>query len=267
MADEDGPLTFDALSSVYRMEKSSSVLSTIRKDFYVAAQELIAAQSKECDRLAMENPDSIVYEGATQRKKQILITLRSVVEFRMTKIASMATRGAMGASNVIDSLTPEEKVYYESILEPSKEFWKLSKKKERKLVSQDITDIPAKTEDVPVVKEVKKPVEDDIPLSEIPVDDFPEDMGSPAEEMIEDEIDEPIPVKETAPIDIPTPVQEPEQPMDEEETVVIRILEDLQPFSGPKVNYNLKKEDIVSMPSMMAQALINRGVARLVPTA
>ena len=129
MADKEGPLTFDALSTVYRMEKNSSMLSVIRKDFYTAAQELIAAQSSECDRLAMENPDSIVYEGATQRKKQILVTLRSVVEYRMSKIASMATRGAMGADNVIDSLTSEEKEYYEKVLEASKEFWKLSKRK------------------------------------------------------------------------------------------------------------------------------------------
>ena len=265
MADKDEPLTFDALSAVYRKEKNSPMLSTVRKDFYTAAQELIAAQSKECDRLAMENPDSIVYEGATQRKKQILITLRSVVEFRMTKIASMATRGAMGTDNVLDDLTSEEKEYYEKVLEASKEMWKLSKRKTKTYVNQDITDIPEKKDETPVMTEPKRPVDDDIPLSEMPLDDGPEEMA-PAEEIVEEEIEESVPVEEQLPVDIPAPA-EPVHLPEEQETVVIRILEDLQPFSGPEVNYDLKKEDIVRMPTVMAQALINRGVARLVPTA
>ena len=262
MADNDGPLTFDALSTVYRMEKSSNLLSAIRKDFYTAAQELIAAQSKECERLALENPDSIVYEGATQRKKKILVTLRGIVECRMDKIAKMATRGAMGANNVIDGLTTEEKEYYNSILESSKEFWKLSERKKKVFINQDITEIIPKEEIKPIV-EPKKPVVDDIPLSEIPVDDTPDEIPPkeiPAEEIIEENIEEPV-----APV-----VEEPPMVTDDisdEGDVVIRILEDLPPFSGPEVNYDLKKEDIVRMPSVMAKALINRGVARLVPTA
>ena len=265
MADNDGPLTFDALSTVYRMEKSSNLLSAIRKDFYTAAQELIAAQSKECERLALENPDSIVYEGATQRKKKILVTLRGIVECRMDKIAKMATRGAMGANNVIDGLTTEEKEYYNSILESSKEFWKLSERKKKVFINQDITEIVPKEEIKPIV-EPKKPVVDDIPLSEIPVDDTPDEM--PPKEIAEEEIEEPVaPVVEepAAPV-----IEEPPMVTDDisdEGDVVIRILEDLPPFSGPEVNYDLKKEDIVRMPSVMAKALINRGVARLVPTA
>ena len=265
MADNDGPLTFDALSTVYRMEKGSNLLSTIRKDFYTAAQELIAAQSKECERLALENPDSIVYEGATQRKKKILVTLRGIVECRMDKIAKMATRGAMGANNVIDGLTTEEKEYYNSILESSKEFWKLSERKKKVFINQDITEIVPKEEIKPTV-EPKKPIVDDIPLSEIPVDDTPEEM--PPKEIAEEEIEEPVaPVVEepAAPV-----IEEPPMVTDDisdEGDVVIRILEDLPPFSGPEVNYDLKKEDIVRMPSVMAKALINRGVARLVPTA
>ena len=101
-------------------------------------------------------------------------------------------------------------------------------------------------------------------------------MGSPAEEIIEDEDESvpapipeevPEPVIETAPEPViaPEPVQAPE--IDDDAEVVIRILEDLQPFSGPEVDYDLKKEDIVRMPGVMAKALINRGKARIVPTA
>ena len=271
MADDNGPLTFDALSAVYRMEKNSPVLSTIRKDFYKAAQELIAAQVNECDRLAREDPDSFVYEGAVSRKNKILNNLKTVVEYRMNKIAGLAMRGARGANNVIDHLTDEEKDYYNKVLEVSKEFWKLSDRKKKVLISKDITEIATPKaeemkieEPVPEPPVVKKPVEEDIPLSEIPIDDLPEDeVPVKKEEIIEDEIEEPIPEPPAEPI---VQIPEPEPEPIEEGNLVIRILEDLPPFSGPEVDYVLKKEDIVCMPAMMANVLISRGKARLVST-
>ena len=288
MADNEGKMTFDALSSVYRTEINSTSLTNIRKDFYTAVQELIEEQSKECDRLAQENPDSIVYDGANQRKKNMLMNLRKIVEKRMDKIAGMAMRGAMGVNNVIDNLTPEEKEYYYSVLEASKVFWKLSEKKRKVMISPDITKV-----DEPVVEKKpepiiqnepaieKRPVSDDIPLSEIPMDDSPEEL-LPKEEVVDDELEEePVPVEVPLPEPIAEIVQEPVEetraapenvpnPLEgisDEENVVIRILEDLPPFSGLEWDYVLKKEDIVRMPAVLAKALINRGMARLVPTA
>ena len=295
MADDNGPLTFDALSEMYRVQKNSPTLSPIRKDFYTAAQELLAAQSKECDRLLRENPTSIMYDGAIAKKRKITTTLKDIVKMRMERIAGMATRGAMGANNVIDHLTPEEKDYYNSVLEASKVFWTLSEMKRKVMVSQDITKIvaPAPAEEMPAVKEVpveekpaevvpapvpeeKKAVLEDVPLSEIPMDDSPEEMPVPPEEIIEDGDEEsgeiipemPAEAVEEVPEEIPAEIApaEEERPV-EEGNITIRILEDLPPFSGPEFDYVLKKEDIVRMPAMMANALINRGVARIVPTA
>ena len=273
MAENDGEMAIDDLSAVYRMESNSPQLTAIRKDFYVAAQQLIEKLSKECDRLLTENPDSIMYDGAVQKKKKALENLKKIVEKRMEKIAGMALRGARGANNVIDGLTAEEKDYYNSVLEDSKEFWKLSSRKKKVLISQDIT-----RADEPQPVPVPEPAAvDDVPLSEIPVDDFPEDMGSPAEEIVEDEEEQPVPepvIEEVPapaiepvaePVPTPEPVQAPE--IDDDSEVVVRILEDLPPFSGPEVDYDLKKEDIVRMPGVMAKALINRGKARIVTTA
>ena len=303
MADDNGPLTFDALSEMYRVQRNSPTLSPIRRDFYTAAQELLAAQSKECDRLLRENPTSIMYDGAVAKKRKISTTLKDIVEMRMKRIADMAARGAMGANNVIDNLTPEEKVYYNSVLEASKVFWTVAEVKKKTMVSQDITEIaaPAPVEEKPAVKaepvaekpvevppapvvEEKKAVLEDVPLSEIPMDDSPEEMPAPVEEVIEDEesgeIIGPAEVVEEVPVEVPEeipediPAEQPAEPepvaaevKEEDGNVTIRILEDLPPFSGPEYNYNLKKEDIVRMPAIMANALINRGVARIVPTA
>ena len=295
MAGDDGPMTFDALTAVYRAETNSTQLSSVKKDFYTAAQELIAAQSRECDRLEKEDPDSFIYEGAVQRKKKILYHLRMIVECRMNKIGGMAMRGAMGANNMIDNLTPEEKEYYNSILEASKQFWKLSERKKKVFVSKDITEI-AEPEPPKAAEEKKTAVVDDVPLSEIPFDDFPEDMpvqetvpeetadenaeedpAAATEEIPEEEEGTSVPaetVQETSEeVKEPEiPAQIPQEPVPSipevmEETIVIRILEDLPPFSGPEVNYSLKKEDVVRMPAVMAKALINRGMARIVSTA
>ena len=271
MAENDGAMTNEDLSAAYRTESNSTQLTALRKDFYTAAQQFIESLSKECFRLMSESPDSVMYEGMVQRRKKAQENFKNVVRIRMEKISGMAVRGARGSSNVIDNLTSEEKEYYNKVLEDSKEFWKIHEGKKRNLVTQDITEV-----EKPVKEAV--PVVEDVPLSEIPVDDIPEDMGSPAEEIVDDDeipIPEPVPepVEETVPEEIPeevpisVPEEEPQEDVGEEGDVVIRVLEDLPPFSGPEVDYYLKKEDIVRMPAILARILINQGKARLVPTA
>ena len=64
------------------------------------------------------------------------------------------------------------------------------------------------------------------------------------------------------------PEEGPEVDLSDDGTVVVRILEDLEPFSGmDDIVYDLKKEDVVRLPAIFAKALINRGTARVVPTA
>lgn len=61
----------------------------------------------------------------------------------------------------------------------------------------------------------------------------------------------------------PEPVCEPpvEAPI-VSDSVVIRILEDVPPFAGVDGNYDLKKEDVASLPKNVAKALIKQGVAQ-----
>ena len=231
MAGNDGAMTNEDLSAAYRTESNSTQLTALRKDFYVAAQQLIDSLSKECFRLMSESPDSVMYEGMVQKRKKAQENFKNVVRIRMDKISGMAVRGSRGSSNVIDYLTNEEKEYYNKVLEDSKEFWKIHEGKKRNLVTQDITEV-----EKPVKEAV--PVVEDVPLSEIP---------------------------EEAPVSVPE--EEPQEDVGEEGDVVIRVLEDLPPFSGPEVDYYLKKEDIVRMPAILARILINQGKARLVPTA
>ena len=70
MAENDGAMTNEDLSAAYRTESNSTQLTALRKDFYVAAQQLIDSLSKECFRLMSESPDSVMYEGMVQKKKK-----------------------------------------------------------------------------------------------------------------------------------------------------------------------------------------------------
>lgn len=262
MAGENEPITFDDLTTVYRMEKSSSVLTSVRKDFYKAVQKRVQELCRDCDRFISENPDSIAYESALDQKKRTLVTLKQIVEYRMRKIANMALLGAIGANNTIDNLTAEEKDYYNGLLESSKDFMKLSNPRAKNVTTMDVTMPQRPVPDVPM--ERTGPVHDDFPLSETPLDDgqFDEPFTEPPAEDLPEDGGAAI----SPPLENNTYVREQAAEV-EGGTVVVRILEDLPGFSGPSVDYRLSKEDIVCMSSMLATALINRGKAILVPTA
>lgn len=44
--------------------------------------------------------------------------------------------------------------------------------------------------------------------------------------------------------------------------VVLRILEDIPPFAGAEGNYNLKREDVASLPKKVADILVKKGKAQ-----
>ena len=281
MAKDDGRITYESLTKIYRGEMGSSTLTVIRKDFYVATQELLMEYTKECDRLTRENPDSAAYDMISGKKKKVQNCFKQIIDLRISKIATLAVLGAKGSSNVIDELTAEEKEYYLKVEELSKTFLKLASVRKKEYISRDITEIPKPigSEPVEVEKAPETPVTEsvsveDIPLSEIPVDDTPDEEPVPPAEIPEDDIEEePVAIPEEIPeeipaeIPVPAPVPEPED-IGEDGMVVVRILEDMEPFSGmDDLVYDLKKEDIVRLPSIFAKVLINRGKARIVSTA
>ena len=287
-------MTFNDLTSLSRIEKANSALSTVRRDLYPAMRELYDRQCKECERLASADTGSLLFDGASEKKRKIYNLMKDITMTRMNKIMAMAMRGSMGANNILENLTPEEKEYYEEIYNASKRHWTLLER--RKAATMDIVtgdmNEPV-TEEMPVkgtvvenvvpentaVPEIEVPEPVSEPPAPVPmeeIDEFPEDAEEIAdviaEEMALGEAPSEIPGSETRVEDVPAepemPVREPaveekaEIPALDDDLKVIRILEDLQPFSGLNdIIYNLRKEDIVRLPSMFANALINRGVA------
>jgi DNA replication factor GINS len=237
------PMSFDDLGAIYRVEKKSPTLSAVRRDLYPAMAGLVIDLRAEYEKHLSKDPDSIICEGANQRRKKAVSMSREITELRMGKIAAVALIGARGGQNVLDHLTAEEREYYDNILDISRKHVgimdKLSGK--RKFETPDIDPEPI----------VKKKVPEPLPAKEGPRIEPPAEDVPPPESIRED-----------------IPANEPEGPAEEnaeeDEMMVIRILEDLPPFSGPDRNYELSKEDIVRMPKTMALALISRDKAVMI---
>jgi len=242
-------LSFEDLGAIYRTEKKSPTVSAVRRDLYPAMAGLIMGLRIEYEKHLAADPDSIICEGANQRRKKAISMSKEIAELRMGKVASLALIGARGGQNTLDHLTPEEKEYYESVLDISRKHVGIIDRLtgKRKFETADI-------DPEPVIKKAAEPIKiKSDPVVEPVVEKAHAQM--PAAE---------VPLNETSAED---PEEEPhgkEPEPEEEEMVVIRILEDLPPFSGPDRNYELSKEDIVRMPKAMAMALINREKAVII---
>jgi len=233
MLKNSDPLSFEDLGAIYRTEKKSPTVSAVRRDLYPAMAGLIISLKAEYEKHLSADPDSIICEGANQRRKKAILMSKEITEIRMGKIASLALIGARGGQNVLDHLAPEEREYYDSVLDISRKHVgmidRLSGK--RKFETPEIDPKPIVEKKAPEPAPVKK---------------------EPVKEPVAEEIPRPEPAAEDVP-DVPN-----EKDLEEDELITIRVLEDLPPFSGPDRNYELSKEDVVRMPKAMAMALITR---------
>ena len=274
------PMSFDELSELYRVEMKSSAITQVRKDLFRAMANLLTTLRLEYDRQMALDPESVMCEGADQRRKKAERLAKDIVHIRTQKICQMAIRGAMGGRNALEVLTDEEKDYYERVLDLSKKHMSEVDvlRGKRKTVATHIDEVPEPVRAEPEpVKEAPAP-----PADEVPFDDSPDDFQ---DEPIPDEFDgfpeepfddvppapaEPAPAVAVKPETVPSepevseepPVEAPaEHPAqvdgDELEPILIRVMEDLPEFVGPDRDYKLLKEDLVMLPRVLAEVLIN----------
>jgi DNA replication factor GINS len=231
MVQEPEPMEFEGLSSVYRVESKSQALSDVRKDLYHAMIKLREKAQKDHDAALANDPDSIMCEGLSERRKKVNSLSQKIVDLRMEKVIIMALRTSMGSSASLDKLTPEEREYYAHIVALSEKHRSMINKdgKNRKYVIPDISGGATDT----TVQDAA------VHASDIVTGEMNIEAGGVIAE-------------------IRSAV-----PDDDEELIVIRILEDLPPIAGPEFDYDLKKEDVVRMPAALANTLIKHEKAVL----
>ncbi len=259
------PMKFEDLTEVYREERSKSLLSNVRNDLYPAMSSLLLTLKSDYDRLLTQDPDSIMCEGANQRRKKANRLVRDVVSLRMQKISSMALRTAGGAQSSTDILTKEEKKLHDSVLEAAKGHMSSVDRVTGhvKYKIPPIEDVPKKVTVTEPASLKDMPVMDDVPDYEY----VPQRESTPeTDEMSDMEITEDIESEEEEfvpeVISSPKPdIRHEEDECEGDKCILIRILEDLPVFAGPDRDYDLKREELVTMPRSMADALIQRNKA------
>lgn len=75
--------------------------------------------------------------------------------------------------------------------------------------------------------------------------------------------EKPKPKEEKKPEEPASPKKETEPEESEESLAVIQVLEDIPPFAGIDVTYELKKEEVVTLPMKVARILSESGKAKL----
>ncbi len=282
MGSADDVMDIDELSTIYRVEKKSGSLTSVRADLYRAMADLLRRQRREYDDYLRKDPEDLKCEGANSRRKKGAQLSRDIIEMRMGKINKMALRGAMGESHSLDNMTSEEKEYYNAVLALSKNHKALLDR-----LSGNIRYTNAKITGEPIPVPEAAPVAENVPEPEVPAsaEQVPVPEAVPAEEPageppaefeapidivpeegdfeMEDEPEPEIPDDELDRMPPDAAVEKQEEPP-EEEYSVLRILQDLPEFAGPLRNYSLKREQIVRIPNELAQALVNRGLAKKV---
>ena len=282
MGSADDVMDISELSTIYRVEKKSGSLTKVRPDLYRAMADLLRRQRREYDQRLREDPESLICEETNSRRKKGVQLSHEIIDMRMGKINKMALRGAMGETHSIDALTDEEKDYYNAVLALSKNHKALLNRlsgniqyTNARITEEPIpipeeapAEVPQPAAPAPPVK-VPEPIPTEEPEEEPPVeysadiDIVPESEDFPMEEEYEQEI--PADDLDRMPPNAESPNTPEPEPQNEFST--LRILEDLPEFAGPLRNYSLRKEQVVRIPNELAQALVNRGLAKIISVA
>ena len=143
-----GELTVDDLTSLHRIEMRAGTLSDVRRDLYPAMIALMDRVNKEYEKNNSADPLSRITEGSNTRRMKVATMMRRVTELRMNKVASLALRNSMGAMNPVEQLPPEEREYYDKVLNASVDLWNVVNRKK----TVTIPDIAPEMEEKPEPK-------------------------------------------------------------------------------------------------------------------
>lgn len=281
MSPANEPMNFDELSELYRVELKSGGLTTARKDLFRAMANLLTSLRLEYDKQMANDPESVMAEGAEQRKKKAEVLVKEIVHIRTQKVANMAIRGGMGGKIVVDALTDEEKGYYDEVLDLTKRHMsEVDRLRGRKVtVATRIDDVSALAHPEPEPAAMREEPTPEEPAVQIDVadgfDDFPEESFDDIPDDFPTEADimgatpgESAPVCASAEEICHSPEPGTGDTVTADgsglEPVILRVLEDLPEFVGPDRDYKLFKEDVVTLPKVLADILVDSGKASAV---
>lgn len=246
--DDAEQMTFDDLTKAYREENRSPRLSELRHDFHPALRDLLQRITEDYEMEFQREPFSILAQGLNDQRAKILRYAQMTIDLRLKKIVIMALMKAMGGAADKERFLPEERDFFTASLE-------ITEGQRQALMLRSSPRLTAAT---PAEERSNDaPGSEAQPLDIEPIPDAPGSIDEPESvPMVIETL-----IEETEPA--PEPVMEvPDLPERSADYIIVRVLEEIPPFAGPERNYRLRKEDVVTLPHVIGQALVAKGMAQ-----
>lgn len=223
MAPPPGRLEFNEITLIYRNESKGGEPTEVRKDLYPAFREYLKRLKSEGEDEVRNDPTSMKASSMMSEIKKVTQKGSSIFQYRMSKIMNMALRAGMGSKVDTVRLTPEEKDFFEAIVEEVVACRSQALEGEKLATRRSVPTSPCS---VPVREKMDMAAGNPPSCATI---------GVPGRSGNEDETTTPL--------------------------VLIRVLEDIPPFTSGKRQYRLMREDVVYMPATYACVLVKNGKA------
>ena len=250
----DGPISKEEVTSARRAEHRYTDLQPVRKDFYPATAELIKATRASRD--SSRGVDDFVLAMYIENLNRIQASATDILSVRLSKIARLAVINAFRMDVPIESLTDEERVFFERVKALAKDMKDEFEREcgAKTYSSQKLETFVPQTQEPPRPAETAEPPAETVP--EAPAELFEVDPDLQDGVIGDEPMDIPPDEMDAIPPD-PEPAEE-EEPDMGEKMILVRILEDIPTFCGyDDHNYNLHQEDVALIPEIFAKMLIS----------
>lgn len=258
-------MDIEELRAVQSQERSSSELQELRDSFYADVAEYLDSLREERERLARECEDP--YDDSVIRVNDEIDAAERVVqsihERRVGKVVEQASFTANGLGDAPDGLTAEERALFEDLVE------RIETNTDR------VLDIVRGDATSPAMAPPEGPedanAETAAPGESVPEpdEDTSDEAQTDAAALMDDSVPDGGPGTAAGPDGDPSPQEdEPREGTDEptENTDVdrqrLRMLDDVGEIYGIDDRvYDLKRDDVVTLPTENAGPLVERGAA------
>ncbi len=220
-------VNFERVTKVYREEGGKKTLVALEEDFYDKLAAYVKRLEEAANKEAQASPNAPKALMLQDELRKVLKRREQIFTYRERKLALLASSKASGADIEVLTLPRQDRILFDQMVA---------------LLTKTRVDAfggsPFGSEPSPV---------DAAPSEGAPPPAAPEKRIAAGMKVISSE--------ET---------KKPKVAPGLKDHVVVHVLEDLPPFAGLDTTYNLRKEDVVTLPKTIAEILVSRGKARIV---
>lgn len=217
-------VTLDLILQVYRRESQRKALTSLPRDFWSRVRGYVGELEADLRKESATDPNSAKAALLRDELKKVVKRRDQIYQYRERKMTRLAASAASGAAVDTAALTPEETASFEGVLQV------LQRGRRRALGGEE--------EAEETLEAAPKTASNPAPAGE--PKKVPSKGGGRRKESKRGKKNEEA---------------------RGEAKLLVRILEDVPPFVGVDVTYELRKEDVVGLPKDVAEVLVGRGVA------